>query len=166
MFPWEEGDISTPQGRRNYIRFNIDRYKWENFPGIRILEGLREVGLGISPSDFYSIRRDVLAGFEREEVFTDISSEGLLPISRFREDHGASLSMALQYRYTITATDMETGEQIELNRSLSGDVHYTHGEAIENCAGYFTTLLEKYKLRIDEITLDDIWKNPDRRPRR
>lgn len=164
MFPWSPEPISTALGRRNYIRFNISHFTWEQFSANSILDSLKEIGIGIRRTDFLAIRRDIKDMIERGDMFADVPNESLLPIARFIQNHKATLTQTLQYRYRFDATDMDTGEQVELNRALSSNWWRTKQEALDHAADYFTNLLERYNLRIDEITLREVWKDPNRSP--
>lgn len=161
VFPEFGSDpFNTPQSRRNFIKYNISENDWRTRSGNSILEDLSDAGVGIRRQDFFALRRERLAEFERKDQLAEVGQEQLIPYSLMNEVDDIQMTMTAQYRFRMTVRDPETGELGYVYRAVSSDEHWTRGTAEDFASTLFAMGGEGYSFDIVETELHDVWLTP------
>jgi len=157
MLPEVPEPVLGAEERRNWIRTHIRSAIWETVSGASILAELREWGLSISTSEFYSIRREVLGLGVYEERIRELGPDDLVPRAWMHVRPGFKLTAGAQYRFKLRVTDIDTGEEKTLVRAIASDRHYTKGEAQDVIRGLFTMPSATSNYVVDEVDLFEVW---------
>lgn len=161
MFPaFTEDPFTTPQARRQFLRYSISEDNWTTRSGSSILKELGTLGVGIRRQDFFEIRREKMAEIARKEDFKSIPSDGLVPYSLMNADTNITLTNTAQYRIRMTVIDKDTGEAEYLYRSIGSDEHHTRGFIEEFASTMFSMGGKGYDYNIVASELHDVWLTP------
>jgi len=162
MFPSAKPDpFTTPESRRNFIKYSVSEDDWTNKSGASILRSMREgAGIAIREGDFYKLRTEKLQEIGRKEDIQNVAVDELVPYSLMNSDTNIRLTNNAQYRLRMTVVDNETGELSYLYRSIGDDQHHTRGFIEEFAETMFSMGGAGYNYNIVETVLHDVWLTP------
>ena len=104
--------------------------------GIDALEFARELGVSIRTSDFYQIRREVLAQIESAQPLFGYPDNQLIPYAWHETNHGMDFSTEFTYRVHEFGRDRNTGVLRDQWVSVASDRIMTRNEIIETARQY------------------------------
>lgn len=162
MFPSAQVDpFTSPQTRRNFLKYSISEDDWRNKSGASILRSMREgAGIAIREGDFYRLRTEKLEEINRKDQIQNVGDDDLIPYSLMNSDTGITLTNKAQYRLRMTVRDGETGELSYVYRSIGDDQHHTRGFIEEFAQTMFSMGGAGYNYDIIETVLHDVWLTP------
>ena len=150
---------------RNWLRTDFRGIFTSGLSGAESLRALRDFGVEIRTQDFYAIRREVIAQYEREQAFQeqieDYESNALIPAAWHSTTHGLNLRTQFLYRVRVTGFDMLTGEPVERIFSVGSDDQLTVGQVKSTITSELVTDPQHYQTEIEDIDLISCMARPD-----
>lgn len=126
---------------------------FNRFSGADMLRQLRGLGIEIRTQDFYDIRRDVLGLTKYQEQIERLNPERPVPRAWIAQEHGWELSQDFHYRFRVTGSDPNTGEEIESFFAISSDTELTKEQAQNTMTSMLLGEEEFYGISPDEVEM-------------
>ena len=162
MFPSFQPDpFTSSERRRAFIKYSISEEDWRTRSGSSLIRQLQEeTGMAIRRTDFFAVRREKFAEFERKDQLATLKPDELVPYALMNEQSDIRLTNSAQYRLRLTVLDPETQTLQYVYRSLSSDEHFTRGYIEEYASTLFSMGGEGYNFSILQAELHDVWIRP------
>jgi len=150
---------------RNWLRTSFQGIFTSGLSGRDALAMFRDFGGQIRTSDFYSIRREVLEEYNRQQEYTRqlaaYDPYALIPAGWHSTDHGLNLSTQFLYRVEVTGFDRETFEPVTRYLSVASDRQMTPSEVLAGANWILIETPESLSLEMGEAEIVGSMARPD-----
>ena len=145
---------------RNWLRTAGQMIFTEFDTGIEALDFLRLNGAAIRTSDFYDIRREVLATHTYTDMLLTYPDNQLIPAAWHVADHGLDLSTDYLYRFKVFGEDPGTGDEITSYFAISSDRQLSPGQAKDLLGSMIVGEADFYEIVVSGIEMDSALVRP------
>ena len=160
MFPDLPAEPWTGETVRNWLHSDQALGYFRQYSGNAIIDAMRDAGMRIREQTFFDIRREMLGLGKWQEQIQALRPESLIPLAWMDDTPYPYQAHNAVYKGTLLVYDPETGERIELERSIGADVQLTKGELDSIFAGLFTALLEQYNYIVEDVGPTEVYRIP------
>jgi len=149
---------------RRWLRTDFAATLSSGKSGKAILEELRGQGVRIRTSEFYAIRRQVLAERNLEQIFREHIREydpnGLIPAAWHSTEHGLNLRSQYLYRVRVTGYDNVTNEWVERISSISSNEQMSVSQIKDEMTSHLTLGIDSDPISIESMDMHSALARP------
>lgn len=123
--------------KTGYLSTQITREDWTTKSGSQILRELQAAHSGIRRQEFFRIRTEMLDIFRQAEILSGLEPNAIITPEFMKEAKYWEIGADYHYRAKIKGIDQDTGQEVEVYRSLSSDTMLTPEEVRAQMADMF-----------------------------